>query len=61
MSELNRKAKFYSLTGQGKEQLAVETEQWAAFSQAISKVLRPGFRQGKESGIRSQEEGDGKA
>jgi PadR family transcriptional regulator PadR len=41
VSELNRKAKFYQLTGRGREQLDAETEQWAAFSAAVSKVLLP--------------------
>lgn len=41
LSELNRKAKFYRLTSRGNRQLAVETEQWTAFSAAVSKVLSP--------------------
>ena len=41
VSELNRKAKFYRLTRRGRRQLDAETEQWAAFSAAVSKVLLP--------------------
>lgn len=41
MSELNRRAKIYRLTPQGRQQLKHETEQWARFAGAISKVLLP--------------------
>ncbi len=41
VSELGRKAKFYSLTRQGQEELGLETERWSAFASAISKVLLP--------------------
>lgn len=41
LSELNRKAKFYHLTKKGRKQLALETEQWASFTAAVSKVLLP--------------------
>lgn len=41
MSELNRRAKFYRLTPKGRQQLAAETEQWARFAAAVSKVLLP--------------------
>jgi transcriptional regulator len=41
VSELNRKAKFYRLTKKGRKQLAVETEQWASFTAAVSRVLLP--------------------
>jgi PadR family transcriptional regulator PadR len=40
-SELNRRAKFYRLTPKGRKQLAAETEQWARFAAAVSKVLLP--------------------
>jgi PadR family transcriptional regulator, regulatory protein PadR len=40
-SELNRRAKFYRLTPKGRKQLAVETEQWAQFAAAVSKILLP--------------------
>jgi transcriptional regulator len=40
-SELGRKAKLYSLTSQGRRELARETERWSVFAGAISKVLLP--------------------
>ena len=40
-SELGRKAKFYRLTARGRRHLATETEQWASFAAAVSKVLLP--------------------
>jgi PadR family transcriptional regulator, regulatory protein PadR len=40
-TETNRKAKFYRLTKEGRRRLAIETERWAAFSAAISRVLLP--------------------
>ena len=41
-SELGRKAKFYQLTPEGRQQLAGDTEAWAAFAAAVNKVLAPG-------------------
>jgi PadR family transcriptional regulator len=41
VSELNRRAKLYRLTPKGRKQLAHETEQWARFAAAVSKVLLP--------------------
>lgn len=41
LSELGRKAKFYHLTERGHEQLEQETARWAAFRDAVSKVLLP--------------------
>jgi transcriptional regulator len=40
-SELDRRAKFYSLTGKGRRALERETAQWAAFAEAVSSVLLP--------------------
>ena len=40
-SELGRKAKFYRLTTSGRRQLAADTDQWARFSAAVSKILLP--------------------
>jgi len=40
-SELGRKAKLYSLTPRGRDELARETERWSAFASAISRVLLP--------------------
>jgi PadR family transcriptional regulator, regulatory protein PadR len=39
-SELNRKAKFYSVTPQGRRQLQDEMAQWARFSSAVARLLR---------------------
>jgi len=38
-SELNRRAKLYQITRAGRAQLAVETERWRVFTDAVSKVL----------------------
>jgi transcriptional regulator len=40
-SELGRRAKFYRLTRKGRQQLASDTEAWAAFATAVNKVLAP--------------------
>jgi len=39
VSENNRKAKFYSLTATGREQLSKETANWTRMAQAIGLVL----------------------
>ena len=41
MSELGRKAKFYTLTAHGRKQLKAETAEWSAFARAVSTVLAP--------------------
>src|ERR1041384_4012947 len=41
MSELGRKAKFYSLTALGRKQLKAESAEWAEFARAVSTVLAP--------------------
>ena len=38
-SELGRRAKLYSLTDAGREQLAAETATWRRFSTGVSKIL----------------------
>jgi PadR family transcriptional regulator PadR len=38
-SELGRRAKIYSLTARGRQQLRVETSQWTYFAAAVSRVL----------------------
>ncbi len=38
-SELDRRAKFYSLTPQGRESLEARTAEWANFADAVSGVL----------------------
>lgn len=39
-SENNRKARFYSLTQRGKDQLETEQEGWRKFQSAMGRVLR---------------------
>lgn len=39
VSELGRRARFYSLTARGRKQLEIETETWSRFSAAIGHVL----------------------
>ncbi len=40
ISELGRRARFYSLTGSGRKRLEVEAENWERLSDAIARVLR---------------------
>jgi transcriptional regulator len=40
LSEHNRRAKFYTLTARGRQQLRAEAESWARFAEAVAKVLR---------------------
>jgi PadR family transcriptional regulator, regulatory protein PadR len=40
ISELGRRARFYSLTSSGRKQLEIEVENWAKLSEAIARVLR---------------------
>lgn len=42
VSELDRRAKFYSLTPKGHARLAEETEEWRRFRRAVSSILEPG-------------------
>jgi DNA-binding PadR family transcriptional regulator len=39
LSENNRRAKFYSLTTQGRRQLKAEADHWSRFTRAIGAVL----------------------
>ncbi len=41
VSELERRAKFYSLTERGQAKLDAETDEWLRFSTAVTTVLRP--------------------
>ena len=41
VSENNRRAKFYSITEAGREQLAAEAENWERISGIIGRFLRP--------------------
>ena len=38
-SELGRRAKFYRLTRQGRQQVVEDTKAWAVFAQAVNKVM----------------------
>jgi len=40
VTEKNREARFYSLTAQGRKQLAQEEESWARFTEGVGRVLR---------------------
>jgi PadR family transcriptional regulator, regulatory protein PadR len=40
ISELGRRARFYSLTATGRKQLEAETENWSRVSDAIGRILR---------------------
>src|SRR5262245_53409065 len=39
-TEKNREARFYSLTAQGKKQLAQEEESWARLTEGVARVIR---------------------
>ncbi len=41
LSDKGKRAKFYSLTGTGRKQLAAELSKWEQFSIAIGRVLKP--------------------
>jgi transcriptional regulator len=41
VSDTNRKARFYTLTKQGRKQLVAETKQWRRLAAAIAGVLGP--------------------
>ena len=40
LTEKNREARFYSLTAEGRKQLAREQESWARLSDGVRRVLR---------------------
>jgi DNA-binding PadR family transcriptional regulator len=40
-SENNRRAKYYTLTAQGKKQMAVETSKWERLARAVAAILKP--------------------
>ena len=42
MSELGRKAKFYSMTKEGRKQLHEESAEWQRFTHAVSRILVKG-------------------
>jgi PadR family transcriptional regulator PadR len=45
-SSTNRKARFYSLTKQGRKQLVEETTRWRTLARAIGLILGPETQQG---------------
>jgi PadR family transcriptional regulator PadR len=50
VSENNRKARFYSLTPQGREQLVEKTSEWRRLTRAMGLILEPGGgMQGEEA------------
>jgi PadR family transcriptional regulator PadR len=44
VSENNRKARFYSLTAKGREQLVEKMSEWQRLTRAMALVLEPGTR-----------------
>ena len=44
MSELGRRAKFYTITARGRRQLERETAEWTAFVNAVALALLPTSR-----------------
>jgi len=45
-SDNNRKARFYTLTKAGREQLVIETTKWRRFATAIARVLGSASEEG---------------
>ena len=41
LSENNRRAKYYSLTAEGRKQLRTEAATWKTYAEAVFKVLEP--------------------
>jgi PadR family transcriptional regulator PadR len=46
VSEMNRKARFYSLTAKGRAQLLQKTSQWRRLARAIGIILGPEGQEG---------------
>ncbi|HYN10507.1 MAG TPA: PadR family transcriptional regulator [Vicinamibacterales bacterium] len=42
VSENNRRAKFYTITGRGRKQLAAEATRWIQLATAVARVMEPG-------------------
>lgn len=40
IADTGRRAKFYSLTRAGRKQIAVETQEWTKYAEAVFKVLQ---------------------
>src|SRR3954452_3825153 len=43
-SENNRRARYYSITAEGRKRLAAEVEEWQRASAAVNRVLRYAFQ-----------------
>jgi transcriptional regulator len=41
LSENNRKAKYYRLTGRGRQQLRAEVNEWRRYAAAMLKIIEP--------------------
>ena len=41
LSDTGRRAKFYQLTAAGRTQLTLQTQRWARYVRAVSRVLQP--------------------
>ena len=48
LSENNRRAKYYQLTPQGRQQLGAKTTTWAKYAAAVTRVLAVGAAGGAE-------------
>jgi len=48
VSENNRKARFYSLTAKGREQLVQKTSEWQRLARAMELILAGGAKPGGE-------------
>ena len=46
ISENNRRARFYTLTAKGRNQLTHKTDQWRGVANAIARILAPGEAEG---------------
>ena len=44
-SDLNRRAKYYQLTGAGEKELVAEESRWKLMVRAIGRVMRPAQRE----------------
>ena len=41
LSDTGRRAKFYQLTAAGRTQLTLQTQRWARYARAVSRILQP--------------------
>lgn len=45
LSDKGKRAKYYSLTSQGRKELVSEQSKWEAFSRAVGLILKPGSQE----------------